>query len=205
MADIQTGRFGRLLQSVFNLKQRMTLGQTMPDVLPVFSLDNTQPEMKLHVGETLCSAFVLQVAVAAQNGRCALQMPLSSGRVAIVDEVAIWSAAAAEYRLHLTAGVFGSDGGTLEQYCDTRLSGRPVCTTRVNSAAGALGGALASYAAPANQSILIKEPFVLGNGFLTGASVATALVVECENVNQAFNVSFRWRERVLEPQENTPS
>lgn len=205
MPDIQTGRFGRLIQTVFNLKQRMTLGQTLPDVMPTFELSDVQPEFKLHVNEAMCVGYYLNVAVAGQRGRTALQLPLGCGKIAVVDKIVIWTGAGAEFRLHLTAGVFGADAGAVEQLRDVRMAGRPVCQMRFNTAAGALGGAYASYNNLANVNTEISEPVVLGTGLLTGAQVASALVVEAEAVNQSFSTTFYWRERLLEPQENVIS
>lgn len=206
MADIQTGRFGRLVQSVFNLKQRMTLGQVLPDVMPTFSLSNLPSELQLHANNDLCVGTAVEAASPGNSSKIALQMPLNSGKVAVIEQIHVANvgAAAQQVRVALAAGTVLSDGGNLEQFRDTRRPGRPVCQIRRGTAALS-GGQCAVLAVPVGQTVVLAVPFVLGTGLLTGAQVATALQLENVTLNEALTATFYWRERELEPQENVLS
>lgn len=201
--DIQTGRFGRYVQALLNLKTRLTLGQALPDVMPVLDLERVRPEMEMHTGNSLAGTLVRVTAVAGETGRAVMLMPANSGKVAIVEriEVNVGTATASFNLSQVLVPPTTTPASTTPQWRDVRLSGVPVCTFGIDSDTVLLANPIANLRNAAGSMGLFLGPYVLANVNQAGGILTPALVVECETANQAFNVSWQWRERQLEPQE----
>lgn len=196
MADIQTGRWGRLAQVAFNLKQRMTLGQVMPDVLPVFDLEHRAPDFDIHAGVDHGMIYGAQAGVAAQTAWLIFRNPTGSGKIHTVDELAVSCPALST--VYLNMGGAGSNLATVPMFCDYRRAqqGRPVADVQgLNSAASVAAIAMASYYAPANVTLTVKGPWIITPG--------GTLLVENSTLNTAMAVTFRFRERIMQPGEDT--
>jgi len=206
--DIQEPRFGRLVQALFNLKQRLTLGQALPDVMPTLSIDNPRPEMEIFSGNDLCGGMLEVPAVAAQLGFGVLRNPTSSGRLVILEQIIVTTAAAAgAYKWGInTAGSVGAAGVQTPLLMDTRRTPlgsanalASVCQMLMgSSAASLLPNAIQEARAVANSTYTFNLP---------GAVVlqpGTYVLVERQTANEAFQVSFAWRERAMGAQESVP-
>lgn len=194
-AEVQNTRFGRLMQAAFNLKQRLTLGETLPDVMATFPISNreAQPELEVHAGVDFCRAYALTANVAAQVPSVLFSNPAGSGKVATIDEMVFTGGGG---NLFLSMGGAGAAAATLPSYTDFRRAqqGRPTCRLQTLSAAAATP-AVAMWAQGMVNGVAVyfAGPIVLTPG--------GSLWAEHSTVNTSLYGSFRWRERVLEPGE----
>lgn len=202
MADIQTGRFGPLVQALFNLKQRLTLGQVFPDVMPVLDLEQPRPEMEIFSGNDLFWGYHLQAPVAAENSQALFAMPAAAGRLAVIEEIIIsnTSGATAEYLINTSTG--GTAGATVAG--TTRDTRRNVVasTMRVTLGTSPIPSTTAyrQIVVPNNTAVrVLDRPLVLAP---RGASNAN-LLVQCQTVNLSMRVNLAWRERILGSQETS--
>jgi hypothetical protein len=186
VADIQTGRWGRLVQAAFNLKQALTLGQALPDVMPVFDITHVDESLRYHANEDYAGGSMTVPAVAAQYSQAILQLPANSGRIVVVDRVVVYC---------------GTAPVSYTQFRDSRRGGRPSASVRTWSSV-ALGPnpTLLSASPVAFTPIVIEGPWVLSQTPVTGLP-SPYLVIECNLVNTAFYASFAFRERTMEPAE----
>lgn len=203
MAEILGGRWGRYLQSLFNLNQALTLGEVLPDVLPTVNVEQPRPELELFLGNALYWGYHSVAAVAAQNGQVLLSMPATSdgsgNMVAVVEKIRILNttAGAVTYTLNFSTG--GTPGATVAGTCrDTR---RPAVASASRVTAGTTAAPSTTYyqavVIPANTTLVLDDPIVLAP---RGASAAN-LLVQMQTVNAALSVGFAFRERRLWPQE----
>lgn len=204
MADIQIGRFGQLLQGLFNLKQRHVLGNVLPDVMPVLDVENRRPENEALAGSDLCAAFTPVAAVAGNLGNATLTLPASSGRIAVIERIIVRAGSALQYRLQIGSGTPVGATGAFSQFMDTRRRlTRATCVIRTSSSAASLttngfcsfGVGNQTLSAWEGAVVLANNPQLVGNG-------PVFVMVEAQTANTAFDVSFQWRERDLGQQEN---
>lgn len=194
MADIQTPRFGRLSQALFNLKQSLTLGEAMPDALPVYSLTQREPDFEVHAGVDLCRARITTPAVAGQGGWAILLNPAGSGKIVVVDEVNV--ASAGTTLVYMVMGGGGGAAATLPSFTDYRraLQGRPTTQLQFqNTAVSIAAVAMSAARVLANTTLTIPGPIVLTPG--------GSFTVEATTFNQIHDFAFRFRERVMDPGE----
>jgi hypothetical protein len=204
VADIQTGRWGRLVQAAFNLKQALTLGQALPDVMPVFDITHVDESLRYHANEDYAGGSMTVPAVAAQYSQAILQLPANSGRIVVVDRVVVYCGTApAGFQATLGGAnaMVGAAPVSYTQFRDSRRGGRPSASVRTWSSV-ALGPnpTLLSASPVAFTPIVIEGPWVLSQTPVTGLP-SPYLVIECNLVNTAFYASFAFRERTMEPAE----
>lgn len=202
MADIQTGRWGRIAQAAFNLKQALTLGQALPDVLPVFDLNSPDPSLRYHANDDYASAYVGVPAVAAQYGQAILQLPANAGRILVIEDVIVSCAATTGFQVTIGGAsvLLGSAPVSYSQFRDTRRSGRPSGTVRYTSSVALGPNPGAQALALANTPARFEGPWIMSQTPVSSLP-SPYLVVECGAVNTVFYATFRWRERTMEPAE----
>lgn len=204
--DIQTGRFGRYVQALFNLKQRMTLGQALPDVMPCIDLERPRQEMEIHSGNFLSAGSVNVPAVVGEFGFACFRLPPASGRIAVLEEIVICCDTTRVFQIATGVGSVGTISATnTPLFTDfrTQPGQRAVCEMRTGSTIVSLtSDFIATRRALANTNVSCNIPFVLANLSLAGVLAAPIVVIEVQVTNQAFQVSYRWRERAIDSQES---
>lgn len=200
MADIQTGRFGPLVQALFNLKQRLTLGQVFPDVMPVLDLEHPRAEMEIFSGNDLYWGFHAVSAVAGQNGQVVFSMPASAGRIAIVEKIiAVDNVGPGLFLLNTSVG--GTAGAT---------AAGVIRDTRRSTVASSARVTLATSAIPSTTNYqllagLTGTPAVCDTKIVIAprGSDTANLLVQHQTANRVLNVGLVWRERNLGQQETS--
>lgn len=202
MADIQTGRFGSYFQALLNLKQRLTLGQALPDILATVNPEDPRPEMECFSGNDLCAATIQVPIAAAELGFAALMLPAGAGRIAVIESILVAGSAAESILIGLASGNIGGAPATTPQLLDPRralTSARPSAVLRVGSnAATAISDPIATLRHVGNTTVRYDGKIMLVN---VAPEDSRLVIVECQTVAQAFQVSFLWRERNLESAE----
>lgn len=207
MADILGGRFGRLVQALFNLNQPLTLGQALPDVMPVIDIEQPRPEMEIFSGNDLAHGWGNATAVAAFPS-VALLNPENSGRVVIITGITAAFSIVNQTAVLTTCdasswiAVAGTTVSAERAFRDTRRTINPttsfpaaVLAQRSTTLAGALQQ-FARHFIPPVETVEISEacPIVLApdRGLVVTSDAAISANLACQ---------FTWRERSLGQQE----
>lgn len=202
MSDVQTARFGRYLQSLFNLKQLHTLGEILPDAIPVIDLEQPRPENELFLGNDLCMGKGTDTGGAllyAQVG-CGFNTTPSAnalGSVIIIEEVFVSVSVAQEVGLSYGSMSALASAGSASKLDTRRFQQAPLGTVRFDNDAAAAPTAFWAQVVPADQTLSIKGPFVLSQ--VVGSFERAGLIVSCGTAATTLRASFRWRERALQP------
>jgi len=205
MADIQSARFGRYLQSLFNLKQRVTLGEVMPDCLPTVEVDKPRPEDELFLGNDLCFGQAAQTGGAAsfaQVGCGFITTPSAQrpGVVMVIEEVTVSSGTAQSISLSLgSMSALASVSGAVSKLDTRRYLQAPTGVVRDDNDIAAIPTGFFRSAIPVNTALRIPGPFVLVQ--VPGSFEAAGLIVTSHTALAPIIVSFRWRERMIRADE----
>lgn len=199
MADIQVGRFGRLAQVLFDLKQAMTLGQAMPDVLPTYNIEAPRPEMEIFSGNFLFWGHHEVAAVAGQNGQILFTMPAAAGRLAVIERIELPNVTGAglSWLLNVSTGT-GVGAVVAGNSRDTRLN-VVASTARVTLATSAVPSttAFAKPVGATNGTVVFHGPIVVAPRGLSNAN----LLIQAQTANVELRATILWRERAMGPQE----
>lgn len=204
MAEVQTTRFGRYLQSLFNLKQALTLGEMLPDAIPTVELDNPRPENELFLGNDLCMGYGDITAAAGEFPQVSLGFPATPsqqrpGVAIVVEEIVCSTSVSSAVSLS-----FGSISAAAAQTTVSKLDTRryqqaPMGSVRELSNA-VNPAAFAIFTTPAAAGIIyIKGPFVLVP--IPGVFEVAGLIVTGQTALTGLRAAFRWRERSVRADE----
>lgn len=204
MADIQSARFGRYIQSLFNLKQRATLGEVLPDCMPTIDVDKPRPEDELFLGNDLCmgqSSNTGGAASFAQVGCGFNTTPTQQrpGSVIVIDSITVSSPTAQNIWLSLGSMSALANAGAVSKLDTRRYQQAPYGVVRDDNDIAAIPASFYRTQIVAGTSLLIPGPFVLAQ--VPGVFEAAGLIVTSGTALAALIVSFRWRERSLRADE----
>lgn len=173
----------------------------MPEVALTIAFE--APEMLWHQGWRRYSRGFQVGAVAAQNGQARIGLQSTSTSILVLEKVVVSTAGAAGQVTYNTGTAIGSTSlGTIVANTAAFRDGRfpfgiPDAQTSLTTTAApfTVSGTLLDFLA--NTPIeLPGGPWVLTPG--------TTLTIQDQIVNQSLDITFVWRERILQEQENTP-
>lgn len=198
MADILTGRFGRLVQALFNLNQPLTLGDAVPDVMPVMNIEAPRPEMEVFSENDLGFGFQEQTGAALEFPVVSLGIGAGRSKLIVVEDFRVSCAVANFIRVSIE-----SLTGTASNFWGMRdfrrgVQGSPAArvTSRSTAAPPSTTERMGFHIA-AGQSMLVPCDVILAS---VGPSSAPAISV-WGDIASTIDVSFRWRERPIGQQE----
>lgn len=207
--DIQVPRFGRYIQRLFGLRQALTLGQALPDVMASLDLEQPRAENDLFLGNDLCSGFGELTAAAAEFaqvsiGFAATPTQARPGSMIVLEKIYIRVANSARVNLSFgSVAAHAAVGAGQSVKTDTRrFAQAPVAKVGTLSNAVLPTGFL-RVACIANTQVVVETPGIVlvpVPGFFEQAG----LIVSHETANQLLTVGFQWRERPVLPDELTP-
>lgn len=190
----------RALQTRFGLSPDYTLNLS-PEVQAVVVMD--MPEILWHQGWRRYSRGFQCAGVAAQNSQVRIGLQAPSSTLMVLERVIVGCAAATTQFTYNTGTAVGSTSlGTLVTNTAAFRDGRfpfgvPEAQTSLTTTAGPFTVSGTLFDVLANTMIdLPGGPWILVPG--------STLTVQDQTVNQSMEVTFVWRERILQEQENTP-
>ena len=211
MTPLQITRYDRVVRRLMNLVgEGAIVTGVLEDVFPVFDVEHLQPDAWRWAGWRLAGGASTRTAPAGETVRMFLDNPPGSNTVGILTN--LWIHGGGQNQsLRLSVADLLADRAAigLSRWRDTRLGIAP-----------AIGGGNipilhtfdeASAAPPVGIEIL--RPFVTSNStlqldaqdglFVVGPG--TSILVRTTTANSNLQVSWLWRERLLEPAENVPA
>lgn len=205
MADVQTARYGRYVQALFNLKQALTLGEALPDVVPSLDLENPRPENEIFLGNDLCQGYGDITAAAGENpqvgvGFRAAPGARTPGAILVVDKFTVASPAA-QQAVTLSFGSISTgwnDGDGPGAKLDTRRYPQAPAGNVRERSNPVNPAAFANLVAPTSGATYYG-PWVLVS--VPGLFEVAGLIVTGQAVLSQIRVTFSWRERALRPDE----
>lgn len=199
--EIQVGRFNGVLHKLLAMREGAPSPTLATDIFPTICLEHDRPEWLYLAGASRHQGYTSITGVAAQYSSICLYNPAGSAALIVVEGVHIYPSAAVAVREYPMVGyaaalagwtAVGTRGAT-----DLRLGyGQGVGRIyRVTEVALPLQNAFSQIMGPAvsNQNLVLEHPWVLGPD--------TGYRITCPTVNTTLTVSFRWRQRPLEPSE----
>lgn len=199
MPDVYLGRFNRWVEKLFNVKGGPTLVDIDHRVSTVLSFQPGNEERYL-VGWNRYAIIKQQAAVAAQNSFFVLRNPAASNVVVVVEKIFVLGTVATPSQAHLSIAQNQTDAATT--FSGFRLDSRSnLSSTAIFSQSTAV--------APDFSNIILAVGFTNLPGvdmIITETQELTlmpgdAIRVVDATLNEAFDVSFFWRERALETSE----
>lgn len=202
--DIQVARFGRMFQKLFNLKQSLTLGQALPDVMSVVTLTDLPEEMDIFAGVNRCIGYGVAVGAAGQQSEITLTNPASSGSVLVVEAASVWCAVAQDVRLGFDTATTGTYTGSHQNFLDMRRHGN--VPTSFNSPVGRVLERTAGTATGYNISMNVRAAAGITldlTNLVRGAVVppGASLLLQSGTVALEIVVNWKWRERQVNADE----
>lgn len=209
MADIQSARFGRYLQNLFNLKQRATLGEILPDAIPTVELDKPRAEQELFLGNDLCAGTDEVTAAAGEFpqvsiGFPSVPSPQLPGSLVVIERIFLESIAGTPLVVSCSFGSVSTHtaSASLMSKLDTRrYLQAPAAVVRHNSIA-AVPQAFARFALAGSTSKrmhMIPGPIVLCP--IPGVFERAGFIVTGESLVSTLRATFWWRERQVRADE----
>jgi len=203
VADIQTTRFGRYLQALFNLKQALTLGEAMPDVVASVDLENPRPEGELFLGNDLCQGFDAVTAAAAEFSQVSLGFgatPSSQrlGSLIVIEKIIIRLGATGQVGLSF-GSVAAHTASTQKVKTDTRRFAQAPFAKLGTFSNAVLPTSFQTFAVTTNVPLIFDTNIVLCP--VPGSFEQAGLIVSHETAATALRVGFQWRERQVRADE----
>lgn len=207
--EIQVGGYNSLLNKLLSMREGSPAPTLAPEIFGAFVLENDRPEWAFLKGERLGIGGQTRTAVVGNRSFVALVNPLGSGALAVVLDVAYSGDQALLERYELrfnnadTTGMTNSNrainrdlrsigvpGGNIPMSCQI-FGGDLAAPPGVGSVIRE--GTWGASGTASQNDILIPLDFVLPPGF--------ALLMSANATNTTVSVSWRWRERILDPAE----
>lgn len=201
MNEVQIGRYQHLLERLLALKGEISAQQLSPELIPVLNLGNDRPEWAALGNEHLAWGRGAQAAVAGERSAVLLWNRTTSGALGIIRDVFIYPASAMNVQIGWGPEVAG--GGYSQAASGFR-------DARIGQ--GATAAALLCYnyrqvGSPITSVLWQSSLFNSTTTHIPNLDIVlppgTALYVAGAADNTSITVCFVWRERKLEPQEDT--
>lgn len=210
MNEIQTGRFGRILQGILAIRDKNPSGVIAPEIVPALVLENDRPEWAYLGNERLCaSAFPFAAGGVGFYGEVYLTNPTGSNCLAVLEEIEFLQTGTSAVQFEL---------GQMSTPNASPSVGTFVCvTTDTRDASNIAGSALQTscrveghYTATPSANRAIRYAMSRTN---TDAKMArfqridqiltpgTQMILTCITANTEFLCSWKWRERAIEETE----
>lgn len=202
MPQIEGGRWDAIARKLFDISNPQAIPELADEVLPVFVVQNWEPELYALRRERLCVGDSFLAGVAAQASQIGLSNPAGSNSLLIVEEITMNFPPDEFYAIRVVNEELLDSLGWVDQptaFRDFRWGAVPavgVTTGRVKNLNAAVPQGVAAdeifFDAAAN-SYVYKKSWILPPN--------SGLVVIPTPQNTIHRSAFTWRERVFNPQE----
>lgn len=194
MNEIQVGRWNSVLHKLLAMKEGAPSPLLAPEVFPVVVLESERPEWAFLGGEKLCVGQISRAADVGNFSFVYFVNPIDSGTLAVITAVLSND----PDNTHL----FSSGTGVVATAFGAQLDSRSgVFPTTIASTSGfASGVAVARPGTPLTFLWMLRG--VAYTMFPIILSPGAFLNIAGNVVNRSLNITFHWRERILEPSES---
>jgi hypothetical protein len=203
--EVQVGAYNSLLHKLLSMKEAAPAPTLAPEVIAAFVLESDRPEWSFLKGERLGIGGNFVGGDAVNRPRVFLVNPVGSGVLCVVEDFwpATDGATIATGELRFGGGTMAAPftDGNRAINRDLRSIGIPggnaPMTCHIWSGVGPTvlpGSILSQFTLGVNQGVVVLPlEFVLPPGFV--------LEVSNQNTSGTIAVTYRWRERALDPAE----
>ena len=190
--DLQQTRYDQLLRRVGGIiGPGSKVSAVIPELFPMLDVENVPPELLILSGTNVCFGAAILGAVAAQNSKAQLSNPAGSGKIVTVDTMYLTGTVGTRMMWGRSQTLLTGIADT-QVFADTRnpILALPTSRIRTETSVGTgPGNGLIRF--PSQNTVTVEPPhgvIILAPGEnLTVTNIA---------VNQGFEFTFYWRERV---------
>lgn len=189
--QIQGGRWDEYLRSKFNLKGGAIAPEIAPEIIPVTSIP-FELEDHFLLRDRLIIARAATGVTAGEFTQVSLNNPADSGIILITE--GFYARSLPDLAtLSITRGIFFTGAGVIQIPLDGRM---PAPSQNVGTASVRKGS---NAAKQGGQDIRLGVTSGQFYKFSCILAPDQSLLIQTDIVNQAIDLTFRWRESVLEP------
>jgi hypothetical protein len=198
--EILVGRYNRFLQKLLSMKGSPPAPQLSSEIITSLNLFHGVENRYLEGWERFAAA-VGPTGAAGQSAAIALRNPAGSNVVAVIEQIFMWAAATANVSIqrNVTADLGTVVSLTSNRIPDTRQRPSPTIIESTSTAGVTTGVTMFSVSLIANQVFALisdeNQEFPISPG--------DGIQLIDNTLAQQLNVSFLWRERILEESERT--
>jgi hypothetical protein len=199
--EILAGRYNRFLQKLLQLKGGPPASQLASEIMPVFPFFSGRENRFLEGWSTFGFTRTI-VGVAAVAGACRIRNPVGSNLVAVFEKISVGAAAVADQPLVELQATTG-DLITPFQIIPTRWDARQGQNSSTMIFSDSSGGSVIGLQAKLQGFFTAGNAYEFINTDINELPLlpGDAIQVQSNVANQAFVVSWLWRERQLEDSE----
>ncbi len=198
-SPIQINRWDRLVRRLSGVVgEGAIVTGTLPDVFPVLELESLETDSWLDAGWKLAFGFESDID-ALLTVEIALENLVGSQMLVVVEQIMVSANGATQINFGTNAAgtVLTGSSNNFHTMRDSRVSGTRRPVTTVTSGTAIPFSAFGRFRMLANTQTLISPP--KGFGVLAPGNM---FVVQSAVVNLTMDVTYFWRERLIEPSED---